>query len=73
MIYTEKIEIRGRRFIRTYSDTYQLERDGMLYSEAIDPIDSGRVYMESDTLLETGMTETEQKAAAYDILMGVKE
>lgn len=48
MIYTEKIEIRDRRFIRTYSDTYMVERDGVRYSEAIDPVDSGRTYTETD-------------------------
>lgn len=73
MIYTETVEIRGRQFVRTYSDTYRVMRDGQEYDEAIDPIGSGRTYTESDTLLESGMTETEQKAAAYDILTGVSE
>lgn len=52
MIYTETIEIRGKQFIRTYSDTYRVMRDGREYDEAIDPVDSGRTYTESDTLLE---------------------
>lgn len=73
MIYTETVGIRGKQFVRTYSDTYRIMRDGLEYDEAVDPIDSGRTYTESDTLLESGMTETEQKAAAYDILTGVSE
>lgn len=73
MIYTETVEIRGKQFVRTYSDTYRIMRDGLEYDEAVDPIGSGRTYTESDTLLESGMTETEQKAAAYDILTGVSE
>lgn len=73
MIYTETVEIRGKQFVRTYSDTYRIMRDGLEYEEAVDPIGSGRTYTESDTLLESGMTETEQKAAAYDILTGVSE
>lgn len=73
MLYTETVEIRGRQFIRTYSDTYRIMRDGLEYDEAIDPVDSGRTYTESDTPLESDMTEVEQKAAAYDILTGVSE
>ena len=53
MIKTEKLTISGRQLIRTYSDTgYMIERDGVEYEEAIDPIDSGRVYTESDTPVE---------------------
>lgn len=53
MIYTEIITLNDRQYQRTYSDTYMVERDGVLYSEAIDPIDSDRSYTESDTLLES--------------------
>lgn len=75
MISTENLVINGRSFVRTYSDSgYMVERDGVLYSEAIDPVEYGRTYTESDEPLETGeLTETEQKAAAYDILTGVSE
>lgn len=73
MIYTETVVIRGKSFVRTYSDMYRVVRDGLEYDEAIDPIDSGRVYTESDTPLDSELTETEQKAKAYDVLMGVSE
>lgn len=49
MLITERLTINGKEFIRTYSDSGLLiERDGVLYSEAIDPADSGRAYTESD-------------------------
>lgn len=53
MIYIETITLNGRQYQRTYSDTHMIERDGVQYSEAIDPIDSGRTYTESDVPLET--------------------
>ena len=73
MIKTENMTINGKVFIRTYSDSgYMVERDGVRYSEAIDPAEFNRQYTETDEPIE-GMTETEQKALAYDILMGVSE
>ena len=51
MIKTEKLTINGRAFIRSYSDTHYIMRDGVEYEEAIDPIDSGRGYTESETPL----------------------
>lgn len=76
MIITENVNIRGRDFIRTYSDSNRyVVRDGVSYSEAIDPVGSGRVYTEGDIMPEevTDMTETEAKAMAYDILVGEAE
>ena len=73
MIQTEIVTIRGKQFQRTWSDAgFLIERDGAQYSEAVDPLDSGRTYTETDALIEVEhMTETEEKAAAYDILTGV--
>ncbi len=73
MIQTENIIINGRQLIRTYSDSgHYIQRDGVQYAEAIDTADSGRTYTETDVPIEgTAMTETEEKAAAYDILTGV--
>lgn len=73
MIYTETVVIRGKSFVRTYSDKYCVVRDGLEYYEAIDSIDSGRSYAESNTLLDSELTETEEKAKAYDVLMGVQK
>lgn len=50
MIVTEDMYIHGRRLVKTYSDIgMMVERDGILYDVAIDPVDSGRTYMESTT------------------------
>lgn len=76
MIITEKVTIRNRDFIRTYSDEGRyVVRDGVSYSEAIDPLDSGRVYTEGEVMpnAEPDMTEVEAKAKAYDILVGEAE
>lgn len=49
MITTEQLQINGTEFIKTYSDrNMMIERDGAVYSEAIDPIGSGRTYTETD-------------------------
>lgn len=49
MIITEMITINGRAFIRTVSDAgMMIEREGVRYSEAIDPAEFGRTYTETD-------------------------
>ena len=71
MIKTENLTINGKSFIRTYSDNgHMVEREGVQYSEAIDPAEFGRTYTEADELIESDMSELEEKAKAYDILMG---
>ena len=52
MIKQETLTVNAMEFVRTYSDAgMAIERDGVLYDEAFDPIDSGRVYRESDRRL----------------------
>lgn len=52
MIKTEEIIINGKLFVRTYSDSgYLVEREGVRYSEAIDPAEFGRIYTETDELM----------------------
>lgn len=80
MIVTEYFKTRsdGVVLVRTYSDKgNMIERDGILYEEAIDPETVGRVYTETDTEIQREDTSAEdellvleEKAAAYDILMG---
>ena len=49
MIKTEQIRLNGVDYTRTYSDkNMMIKRDGAVYSEAIDPIGSGRTYTETD-------------------------
>lgn len=63
MIVREIMTIKDKDFLHTYSDSGMLiERDGVMYSDAIDPIDSGRTYTESSMSIEEYnaiMAETE--------------
>jgi hypothetical protein len=60
-IITEEIELDGVKYIKTVSDSnYYIERDGNKYSEAIDPIDSNRVYTESNELIEIEPEESDR-------------
>lgn len=53
-----KTETYNTDYIRTYSDAgHYIERDGALYEEAIDPVDSGRVYTETDIVIRHGEPE----------------
>ncbi len=65
MIVTENLTIGGRSFVRTYSDTHYIERDGCLYTEAIDPAELGRTYAESAEALPE-LTDEE----ALNIILG---
>ena len=60
MIIRENINIGGRDFVRTYSDLgMMVERDGVRYSEAIDPAEFGRKYIETDEPIEKEELEEE--------------
>ena len=53
MIKTELIMVDGRQLRRTWSDVgFMIERDGAIYSEAVDPVEFDRVYMETDAPVE---------------------
>lgn len=76
MIVKTTKEIKGVEYDYTYSNAgMMIERNGARYSKAIDPLGSGREYIETDEPITTAdeMTEVEQKAAAYDIITGVSE
>ena len=73
MIAKENMEIGGRAFVKTYSDAeFYIERDGMRYSEAIDPSGILRVYKETDEPISPTEEPNEiaQKAEAFDYLTG---
>lgn len=56
MIITETITLNGREFTKNYSDAgYMIQKVGTeeIYTEAIDPINSGRTYVETDKPIET--------------------
>lgn len=73
MIQTGKITINGRELVRTYSDTghmIQQSGTGVVYSEAVDPVEMGRTYTETDELVpDTELTAEE----ALNIITGVSE
>ena len=49
MLIIEQITINDKEFAKTYSDSNKMiERDGVLYIEAIDPIEFERIYNETD-------------------------
>ena len=53
MIVKTTKEINGVVYDYTYSDAgMMIERNGALYSEAVDPINSGREYTETDIPIE---------------------
>jgi hypothetical protein len=52
MIITENIIIGNRDCVRTYSDKgMYIERDGIRYEEAIDYVELGREYTETNELI----------------------
>lgn len=53
MIVTENLTINGKAFVKTYSTIgMMVERDGVRYSEAIDPKEFNRQYTETDEPIE---------------------
>ena len=53
MIIQTTKEINGVVYDYAYSDSgFMIEQDGIRYSEAVDPLNSGRVYTETDELIE---------------------
>ena len=71
MIIQTTKKINGVLYDCTYSDSgYMIERDGVRYSEAIDPIDSGRLYTETNEPIDIGTKEetVEDYKAALKIL-----
>ncbi len=74
MIVKTTKEINGVEYDYTYSDAgMMIERNGAKYSEALDPIGSGREYTETDEPIEA-MTEEATEADYQNALrkMGVE-
>ena len=58
MIIQTTKEIDGVVYDYAYSDSgYMIERDGVRYSEAVDPLDSGRLYTETDEPIDVSTRE----------------
>lgn len=80
MIKTENIYVNGRTLVRTYSDANRMIRQdgtGNIYSEAVDPLNSGRSYTETDTPIEQTeddrVAQLEEDSAALKIILGEEE
>ncbi len=80
MIATEHITIGGRELIRTYSDAnLMIKQDGteIVYTEAVDPVGSGRTYTETDIAIEQTeeerVAQLEEDSRALKILLGEEE
>ena len=73
MITVETIELDGIQYKRTYSDTYTITRDGVEYTEAIDPYDSDRVYEETENQINDIEADLEEIQTAIDERYAVKE
>ena len=70
MIIQTKKEINGVVYDYAYSDIgMMIERDGVRYSEAVDPLDFGRVYTETGEPIDMGTNE----AAVEDYQTSLKE
>lgn len=67
MIVKTTITINGKECDYTYSDAgMMIERDGAYYTDAIDPLDRGREYTETDVPIEPvedEATETDYQAS----------
>ena len=69
MILQENLEINGKSFVRTYSsENRYVVRDGVEYSEAIDPAEFGRTYTEGDKIPADEIKQDAQEI--LDIILG---
>lgn len=80
MIKTENIYVNGRTLVRTYSDANLMIRQdstGNIYSEAVDPVGSGRTYTETDTPIEQTeddrVAQLEEDSTALKIILGEED
>lgn len=70
MIVTENLTMDGRQFVKTYSDAgMKIQRqDGVVFDDAIDPVETGRTYTETDEPIEGESAEE-----IVSILLGGEE
>ena len=67
MIKTEQLTFNNKQFTKTYSDAgFMIERDGVQYSEAIDPSEFGRTYTETDIPVEAEPIDPEEGVVNND-------
>lgn len=74
MIVIENVTINGVAFVKTYSDIgMKIERDGVRYDEAIDPLGFNRQYTETDEPISTDPEIPEDEATAEDYEAALRE
>lgn len=79
MVITETITKNGVQLVKTYSDAgYRIRKVGTneIYVDAVDPVGSGRTYVETGIKIPKTpdpVSEIEEKAKAYDIIVGGEE
>lgn len=70
MIVTETIDLFGIDYKHTYSDAgYKIRQDdtGVIYDDAVDPIDSTRTYTETDIPIDDdGTGDDPAEASDYE-------
>lgn len=60
MIITKRAHINGHYYMHNYSDKgVYIERDGVLYQDALDPVGSERTYTETEIPIEQEEEENE--------------
>lgn len=53
MLVTKRVTINNKYYMHNYSDAgLYIERDGVLYEDAIDPLNTDRVYTETEIPIE---------------------
>lgn len=67
MIITEIVKLNRKSYRKQYSDSgFYLLRNAVLYTEAIDPIDSDRVYTETDIEIPKEPDTPEQRLSRVE-------
>ncbi len=75
MLITENITLDGITYLHNYSDAgFKIRQDGtgVIYDDAIDPVDSGRTYTETEVPIVV-YDDDAAFAAAGRILLGEEE
>ena len=74
-VVRENITLNNKEYVKNYSDKgYLIERDGIQYAEAIDPIEYAeeRVYTETDIFIDGTDEATELDYQDALVELGVK-
>ena len=68
MIQMELITVDERQLRRTWSEAgFMIERDGAVYSEAVDPAEFDRVYTETDIPVESEIADEIVNVRHWDV------